>query len=321
VTRRWCVVVSSGVARAIGVVAVICAPAEALAVQTSASPTFEVASVKPAARETLLQRGFSCGFGAGGRFMALGTLEWLIACAYGVPAARAGQEIAGGPKWLSEALFAIVATSPPDRIPRSQSEGLAMLRTLLDDRFKLVVHRETRSVPMWALVVARRDGKLGPQLHPTAPDCAAWIANGRRGAPPSDATDLPCGRGIVNASAIRNSAMPLSQFASLLSPRVERPVQDRTGLEGNFYVDLQWKADLGPLGPPDGGLPDRLPTSIFTALQEQLGLKLESTRGSADLLVVDHAELPTANQDAPYVDEAQTSGPDATSPLRRERLY
>jgi uncharacterized protein (TIGR03435 family) len=227
--------------------------------------------------------------------MALGTLQWLIACAYGIPAARAGQEIKGGPKWLDQDLFEISATSPPDHVPRSQSEGLGMLRTLLADRFKLVVHRETKDVPMWALVVSRRDGRLGPQLHPTADDCAAWIARGRRGAPPPSATDLPCGRGMVNAAAIRNSALTMSQFANLLSPRVERPVQDRTGLKGNFYLDLQWRSELGPLGPPEAALPDRLPSSIFTALQEQLGLKLESIRGSVDLLVIDHAEPPTAN--------------------------
>jgi uncharacterized protein (TIGR03435 family) len=289
--------VNSTVVGAIGVVAIISATAEVLAVQVPATPAFEVASVKPAAREVLLQRGFQCGFGPGGRFMGLGTLQWLIACAYRIPAARAGQEIAGGPKWLDEDLFAIAATSPANHVPPSQSEGLAMLRTLLADRFKLVVHREAKDVPMWALVVARRDGRLGPQLRPTTADCAAWIADGRRGAPPPspDVTKLPCGRGMVNASAIRNSAMTLSQFANLLSPRVERPVQDRTGLEGNFYVDLQWRLEPGPPGPPDAGLPDRLPSSIFTALQEQLGLKLESTRGSVNLLVIDHAEPPTPN--------------------------
>jgi uncharacterized protein (TIGR03435 family) len=170
-----------------------------------------------------------------------------------------------------------------------------MLRTLLVDRFKLVVHRQTKDVPMWALVIARRDHRLGPQLRPAAGDCAAWIAGGRRGAPPADHTDLPCGRGVVNASAIRNSAMTLAQFANLLSPRVERPVQDRTGLAGNFYVDLQWKAEPGPAASPDAGLPDRLPTSIFTALQEQLGLKLESIKSALDILVIDHAERPTAN--------------------------
>jgi uncharacterized protein (TIGR03435 family) len=287
--------VKSRVLWVIRVVAIVGALAGVLAAQAPASPTFEVASVKPATRELLLQRGFLCGFGLGGRFMALGTLQMLVACAYGIPQARAEQEISGGPKWLNDDLFVITATSPPERFPPSLSEGLGMLRTLLADRFKLVVHQETKALPMWALVMARRDGRLGPQLHPTAADCAAWIGGGRRGAPPTSATDLPCGRGMVNASTIRNSAMTLSQFANLLSPRVERPVQDRTGLAGNFYLDLQWRPELGPLEPPDTRLPDSSPTSIFTALQEQLGLKLESIKGSADILVIDRAERPTAN--------------------------
>jgi uncharacterized protein (TIGR03435 family) len=265
--------------------------------QAAATLAFEVTSVKPATREVLLQRGFRCVFGAGGRFMALQTIHGLIACAYGIPAARAGQEIAGGPKWLDEDLFEIAAIPPSDHASPSRSESLTMLRALLADRFKLVVHRETKEVPMWALVVARRDRRLGPQLRPTAAACAAWIAGGRRGAPPpAGATDLPCGRGSVTAFAIRNTSMTLSQFANLLSARVERPVQDRTNLEGNYFLDLQWRAEPGPLGgPPDAGLPDRLPSSIFTALQEQLGLKLESIRGAVDLLVIDHAERPTPN--------------------------
>jgi uncharacterized protein (TIGR03435 family) len=261
--------------------------------RTPQNPSFEVASVKPAGAELLLQRGLSCGFGAGGRFMAFGTLEWLIACAYGITPARATQEIFGGPKWLNDDLFVIMANAAPDNIPRSQGEGLALLRTLLADRFKLATHRERREVPMWALVIARRDGRLGPQLHSTAADCAAWIAGGRQGEPPGLHTDLPCGRGVVTASAIRNTAMTLSRFADLLSPRVERPVQDRTGLSGNFYIDLQWKQEPGGQQASEAALPDRLPTSIFTALQEELGLKLEPTKGFVDALVIDHAEHPT----------------------------
>jgi uncharacterized protein (TIGR03435 family) len=170
-----------------------------------------------------------------------------------------------------------------------------MLQTLLTERFRLAVYRETKTMPMWALVLVRRDGRLGPQLHPTAPDCAAWLAGGRRGAPPPVLKDdVPCGSGTVNASTIRNSAITLSRFASLLSPRVERPVQDRTGLTGGYHLDLQWRPDHQ--GPLDAGLPtDSLPTSIFTALQEQLGLKLESIKGSTDIVVVDHAEHPTPN--------------------------
>jgi uncharacterized protein (TIGR03435 family) len=261
-------------------------------------PAFEVASVKP----TKVIR-FVCGFQPGGRFMGAGTLQWLIACAYGIPQASARLRMSGGPKWLNDDLFDIEAKAATDW-PRGLGmtpEMLSMLRTLLADRFMLRVHSEAREVPVYALVLARRDGRLGPWLHPTAGDCAAWIAGGRRGAaPPPVSTDLPCGRQMVNGLGIRAAAMTLSQLANLLSPRVERPVQDRTGLTGTFYVDLQWRPEQGAPGPPDtppnpavAGLPDSLPTSVFTALQEQLGLKLESTKGSSDVLIIDHVEQPT----------------------------
>ena len=120
------------------------ARADVRSAQAPATLTFEVTSVKPATREVLLQRGFRCVFGAGERFMALQTIHGLIACAYGIPAARAGQEIAGGPKWLDDDLVEVTATPPSGHAPPSRSESLAMLRALLADRFKLVVHRETK---------------------------------------------------------------------------------------------------------------------------------------------------------------------------------
>jgi uncharacterized protein (TIGR03435 family) len=280
---------------AIGVVVVVGGAASTPAAQAPTDPAFEVVSVKPASRELLRQRGLLCGFAPGGRFAAFGTLQWLIACAYGIPGARAGQEISGGPAWINDDLFVIAATSPAEHLPRSQAERLTMLRTLLADRFKLAVHRETKEVPMWALVIAKQNRRLGPQLHPTDGDCATWITGGRRGAPPLDSTEVPCGRGMVTATAIRNSAITLSRFADLLSPRVERPVQDRTGLAGNYYLSLEWRPEAGPPGSPDAGVSDGLPTSIFTALQEQLGLKLESIKGSEDIIVIDHAERPTPN--------------------------
>jgi uncharacterized protein (TIGR03435 family) len=98
---------------------------------------------------------------------------------------------------------------------------------------------------------------------------------------------------MVNGFANRGSAMTLARLADMLSPRVERPVQERTGLAGNFDLDLQWRPEPGKEGPLDAGLSDSVPTSIFTALKEQL--ELESTKGSADVLVIDHVEQPTPN--------------------------
>jgi uncharacterized protein (TIGR03435 family) len=250
-------------------------------------PAFEVAAVKAVQREVPLRTPLACGFG-GERFRAFGSLQWLIACAYEIPAARAAQEISGGPKWLDEDLFEIQATMSEGSARRPMGERLAMLRTLLADRFKLSVHRQTKDVPQYRLVIARADGRLGRQLRPTADECAAWIAGGRRGPPPPLPGDLPCGRSLITAFAYRSAAMTLATLATLLSPRVERPVQDRTGLTGSFAIDLQWKAE----GPPGADVPDSLPTSVFTALQEQLGLKLESAKGPIELLVIDHVEHP-----------------------------
>ena len=272
-------------------VSVLSHAAGAVCAQAPARATFDVASVKPAGRELLLQQGFNCGLRPGGTFMAFGPLKWLIGCAYGIRAARAEQEMLNAPQWFGVDLFEIVAKTAPRTGPDAQSEGFAMLRSLLEERFKLAVHRETRDVPMYALVIARRDRRLGPQLRPTGEDCLVWLAGGRRGQPPPVSGDLPCGRQMAGtATAIRATAMPVSQLATLLSPRVERPVRDQTGLIGSYVIDLQWRSEQGP---QQTGLDERLPTSVFTALQEQLGLKLEPTKGSLDVLVIDHVEHPT----------------------------
>jgi uncharacterized protein (TIGR03435 family) len=251
---------------------------------------FEVASVKPVTREVLLQRGFGCGF-LGAKFRALGDVQWLIACAYGIPQARAQQQIVGAPDWLNIDLFEIIANSAPDNVPRSFSEGLVMLRTLLADRFKLAVHRESKEMPTYALVMARADGRRGPGLRSTPQDCAAWIAaKGHPGPQPSTPGYRLCGFGRVNRSTITNTAMTLSHFADLLSPRVGRVVRDRTGLTGYFDLDLQWTPE--PVA--QGSLVERSP-SLIAALKDQLGLKLEPSNDSVDLLAIDHVEHPTEN--------------------------
>src|SRR4051812_31327471 len=109
--------------------------AVAIALSTAQQTAFDVASVKPTRRETPLQTPFACGFG-GSRFRAFGPLQWIIACAYEIQAARAGQEMIGGPSWLATDLFEIQATLPADAA-RAPAERLAMLRQLLADRFKL----------------------------------------------------------------------------------------------------------------------------------------------------------------------------------------
>src|SRR5206468_392162 len=150
--------------------------------------------------------------------------------------------------------FDIEAKAATD-FPRSPSaptpEMFSMVRSLLADRFKLIVHTETKDTPIYFLVLARRDGRIGPRLRPTSPDCAAWLAaRGRPGAPPRPpvAGDRPCGVGRVARSIIGRSGITMSQLADLLSPRVDRIVRDRTGLAGYFDLDLQWTPEQNPAG-------------------------------------------------------------------------
>ena len=164
---------------------------------TPPQPAFEVASVKIANPDILQHQGFGCGVLPQGRFKGLGNLRWLVACAYTIPAARSTQAIVGLPKWADDDLFEIEAIAPSGL---TNERGLAMLRSLLADRFQLVAHREQKEVQGYMLVVARKDGKLGPHLQPTPNACADWLANGRPGDQPMVFGDLPCGRGEMRGS-------------------------------------------------------------------------------------------------------------------------
>jgi uncharacterized protein (TIGR03435 family) len=175
---------------------------------------------------------------------------------------------------------------------------LLMLRTLLADRFGVVVHPETRELPVYELVVARADRKFGPEINPSKLDCENQ-APGRRGGPPpapGNPAQPVCGMRIGPGQMVMGGT-PMSQFATVLSNFVQRVVLDRTRLAGTFDFRLSWTPDRIPQGaPPPGGpaLPPVDPNgpSLFAALQEQLGLKLESTRTPLDVLVIDRVERP-----------------------------
>jgi len=300
----WCVITKRRVLWAFGIGAVLSSISGAMAEQTPASLAFEVASIKPI--KCCEPLPFAMTFQPGGRFRAKAvTLRWLIAYAYGIPIASASHRTSGGPKWIDLDRFDIEAKAETD-FPRSPSgptpEMFSLVRSLLAGRFKLTVHAEKKDAPIYSLVLAKRDGRLGPQIRPTLPDCAAWLA--ARGGPnaperPPVSGDRPCGAGRVAQGTIARSGITMSQLADLVSPRVNRVVRDRTGLAGHFDLDLQWTPEQntaraveapGPTVPvavaPTGA-------SLFTALQEQLGLKLESSKDLVDVLVIDHAEKPS----------------------------
>jgi uncharacterized protein (TIGR03435 family) len=212
------------------------------------------------------------------------TLKNLIGMAYRGTTPLMSFQIVGGPDWLPSTRFDIVARAAAG----AQPDVMGMLRTLLEDRFALKTHLETRQPPIFALVKARSDGTLGPQLRRSVVDCQA-IARQRR-ENPATAPAMPANCGIRFGPGTYSAVSEtVSDLAGTVSAAVQAIVVDRTDLTGNFDVDLTWSAGL-----PTDSSPSDTP-SIFAALQDQLGLKLESTKGPVEVLVVDHAEQPRAN--------------------------
>ena len=175
-----------------------------------------------------------------------------------------------------------------------------MLQSLLRDRFQLRAHTETRTLPTYDLVLARQDGRLGPDLRRSDTDCDALLA-ARKGAPfAAGPGDVPVCMMITTPKTIQGGTRPLPMLAAALSTVVGRPVADRTGLAGNFDVTLEWTPD--PVAPSLFGR-DTAPTqpaaptddavSIFTAIQEQLGLRLSPTQGPVEVVVIDAVERPS----------------------------
>jgi uncharacterized protein (TIGR03435 family) len=172
-----------------------------------------------------------------------------------------------------------------------------MLRNLLADRFQLTAHAETREFPVFALVRARRDGTLGRGLQRRTAACTPGLVGPARLTPRSS-DRRTCGGNagpgflVANGATMENITSGLAE----LVPGINRIVVDRTGLTGMFDIDLRWTPDSpvtfgGQVVPPfDGNAP-----SLFTAIREQLGLKLESTRAPVDVLVIDRVERPSAN--------------------------
>jgi uncharacterized protein (TIGR03435 family) len=254
-------------------------------------PTFDVASIKPNVSGDLR---VSVQAMPGGRYVATNApVRMLIRDAY----ALQGFQLTGGPDWLDVDRFDIAAKSDGNPTPAEQR---LMLRALLADRFKLRLHGEKRDAPLYALIMARRDGTLGPQLRRTGSECAQTEPWSGTGPAPAGDPYSPCRAvGPGPGGGLRFRAITLSAFAKFLATPAQRPVIDSTGLAGTFDIDLALTTELGP-PPPPPGVPDQVDRSaapsIFTAVQEQLGLKLEPRRGPVDFLVIDHIERPSPNE-------------------------
>jgi uncharacterized protein (TIGR03435 family) len=240
-----------------------------------APPAFEVASVKsnrsgfPGGMTEMRVSGFSA---------TNETLEHLIMAAYGVESFR----IVGGPDWMRSDRFDIQARTAAET-PREQL--MTMLQGLLASRFRLLARKETRTLPIYELTMA--SGGAKPGLRPAASD--ACTDRGDLPAGPATGPLPSCGEMSAGPGRMKGRSVTMNLLATLLGSRVNRSVVDRTGRTEKFDLDLAWTAgDLAATTPTgiDG------PPGIFTALQEQLGLKLVSSKGPVDVVVIDSVQHP-----------------------------
>jgi uncharacterized protein (TIGR03435 family) len=249
--------------------------------QPSSPETFEVASIRPSGDSRAAQ---GADVHPSGRLVVTNTtLLNLITDFFLVQR----HEMVSGerlPSWIGSERWDIVAQGPPITDQSAQLPLYRrMMQNLLIERFKLVTRREVRDIPTYALVFARADRRLGPQMRPSSADCAALLAafkaTGARLGPESPTCGLRPFRGQY-----RGTGVSLTDLARALATS-GRPVIDATGLTGSFDFELTWTPDGAP-APSDGA-------SLFTAVQEQLGLRLEPRQTPTNVLVIVSAERAT----------------------------
>jgi uncharacterized protein (TIGR03435 family) len=253
------------------------------AIVTAQNPAFEVTSVKP---QTELQRGVSH---SGVRYHEPSTtLRRVIEFGYNLPSVR----VVGGPAWIQSDLWAIDARASA---PTGTDEMRVMVRQLLADRFKLTARFETRELPIYELHLAREDGKLGPNARPAA-DCELV---GERSTQTLRAAGVRvCGAGNTRLGAgfVRADfrGIPVSALATHLETALQRVVTDRTDVNGPLDIEWTYASETGLPLPESLAVLAKQPDAppLFTALREQLGLKLEASRGPVDVLVIDSVERP-----------------------------
>ncbi len=266
------------------VVAATVAPAGWSGAAAQPDVRFDVASIR---RNTSGDTGGS-GLAApqpGGRYVGIGvTLRRLVEDAY-------EERVIGGPEWADADRFDVNARADGDPSP---AQIRRMLRPLLAERFKLAVRAETREMPVYLLTLARAELRPDDTMRPSGAACAA---EARTFFPAASNGPPPCGDFRLGAGSLGARAMTMAGLARVLSGQTGRPVLDRTGRgDAAFDLELEWSSGVGLAPPPPdaAGAGDLRPDglSLFTALQEQLGLRLDPARGPVPVIVIDSAEPP-----------------------------
>ena len=264
---------------------------------TAQDVRFEVASVRAGGIPNAYP---SVGVLPGGRLSAPNvTLRELIRNAYSVDE----DKILGVPEWIAAARFAIEAKAA--RADATPSQLQAMLTTLLAERFSLKIRRETRALPVFLLVQARRDGRLGPALRRASVACEAITRppgvpprNSRMDALPVTLTLAKIEGRCPTMSApgwMAGRAITMAQLAARLKAYAGRPVIDRTDLTGEFAFELRYGPELPPIVAGTRVPPTSDGESLFTAVREQLGLDLKAARAPVEVIVIDSVQRPTEN--------------------------
>lgn len=257
------------------------APSAKTAVPAPAAPVFEVAAIH-LNKDDRTGHSHIVSSSHDGNFTAINvSLKSLLQWAFNIPDSR----ILGGPAWLDSVKFNIEARaddSIADQLKALASdagrlEKRQMLQALLADRFQLKTHQESRDLPIYTLVVAKK----GPKFQPSQ-------VNG---------TTVNSGRGEIT---VRGSDNTIALLADALGRALGRPVLDKTGLSGRYDLTLKWTPDevadrRSGSSPASVSLSDSSLPSIFTAIQEQLGLKLKSGKGPVPVLIVDSVQMPSEN--------------------------